>query len=73
MQIDVQQKLKGNKQLLNYLHTHSYWYKYLNRDPASIKNLENEYKESVRKYKIERASETLSTIEMLTSIVNTLK
>ena len=73
MQIDVQQKLNSNKQLLDYLHTHSYWYKYLNRDPASIKNLENEYKESVRKYKIERASETLSTIEMLTSIVNTLK
>ena len=65
MQIDVQQKLNSNKQLLDYLHTHSYWYKYLNRDLAS--------KESVRKYKIERASETLSTIEMLTSIVNTLK
>ncbi len=73
MQIEVQEKLKNNKPLLDYLHTHSYWYKYLNRDPANFKKLEDEYKENLRKYKMERASETLSTIEMLTSIVNTLK
>ena len=73
MQAEIQKKLRNNIQLLNYLHAHSYWYKYLNRDANNIRKLEDEYKENMRKYKLSKASETLSTIEMLTSIVNTLK
>ena len=73
MQINVQYKLTNKVELKKYLRTHSYWYKYLNREPDSLKKMESEYKEEVRKIKMERASEAMNTLEMLTSIVNTLK
>ena len=73
MLIETQYKLKENNQLSYYLRTHSYWYKYLNRNPDSIDALEREYKETMRKQKMERASEALSALETLTAIVNTLK
>lgn len=73
MLIETQYKLKENNQLSYYLRTHSYWYKYLNRNPDSIDELEREYKETMRKQKMERASEALSALETLTTIVNTLK
>ncbi len=73
MVYNVQNRLFENTALLNYLRTHSYWYKYLNRDASNFNKMQNEYKEMVRKAKVQKASDTLSTIEMLTSIVNTLK
>ena len=72
MRLDIQYKLKENKGLLEYLHTHSYWYKYLNRDNNFYNSLLNEYKEFMRTTKMNRASELMNTIEMITTIVNTL-
>ena len=42
MKLDVQFKLKSNPMYLEYLHSNSYWYKYLNRDESSINDFINE-------------------------------
>ena len=31
MRLDIQYKIRENRIYLDYLHSHSYWYKYLNR------------------------------------------
>ena len=32
MKLDIQYKIRENRIYLDYLHSHSYWYKYLNRN-----------------------------------------
>ena len=38
MTLETQFFLKSNEQYLNYLRTHSYWYKNLNRNPEQLRN-----------------------------------
>ena len=45
MILDIQFKLKSNKMYLDYLHTHSYWYKILNREPSSFHSFVDTVKE----------------------------
>lgn len=72
MKIEVLYKLKSNKDYLNYLHYHSYWYKYLNRDPVYLNDFINEYKEFNRNIKSNRVKEAIDTIDTLLTVVNTL-
>ena len=55
-----------------YLHTHSYWYKYLNRDPIYLNDFLKEYKEYNRLIKNNKFKETIDTIDAVLSIVSTL-
>ena len=44
MQVETRLKIKSNPNLYRYLRENSYWYKYLNRSPIYIKQLEEEMK-----------------------------
>lgn len=72
MKIEVLYKLKSNPDYMHYLHTHSYWYKYLNRDPRYLNDFLNEYKEYNRLIKNNKFKETIDTIDAVLSIVSTL-
>ena len=66
MTLDLQFKLKSNPMYLKYLHENSYWYKILNRDPDMLKT----------NYKLrpsDRLNKALSTFEMVSAIISSLK
>ena len=73
MTLDVQFKLKSNPNYIKYIRENSYWYKSLTRNP----NLFNDFVEEVKvKYKlrpVDKINNALTTIEMLQSIISTLK
>ena len=72
MKIEVLYKIKSNKDYINYLHTHSYWYKYLNRDPAYLNDFIREYKDFNRIMKSNRIKDTIDTIDTLLNVITTL-
>lgn len=73
MTLDLQFKFRNNPNYLKYLREHSYWYKYLNRDPNSFKIFENEVKEYYKLRPTDKIERILNGIEMIESIVTTLK
>ena len=72
MKIEILYKLKSNPEYINYLHTHSYWYKYLNRNPVYFNDFIKEYKEYNKIIKSNRIKDTINTIDALLSVVSTL-
>ena len=62
MTLDVQFKLKGNPNYINYLRQNSYWYKNLNHQITGSTSLETD--------RLERAVETIS---LLQNILSTMK
>ena len=72
MKIEVLYKLKSNIDYLNYLHSHSYWYKYLNRDPLYFNDFIKEYKEYNKIIKSNKLKETIDTIDTILNVVSTL-
>ena len=42
MTLDIQFKIKNDPNYIRYLHENSYWYKFLNRNPSSFKQFEEE-------------------------------
>ena len=72
MQVDVQLKIKNNPNLYRFLRDNSSCYKYLNRSPYALKDME----EAMKKYykltpqdKLERLGESLSLLETFISIM----
>lgn len=73
MTLETQYKLKSNPNYLMYLRRNSMWYKYLNRNPRYYKNFEEEVKERLSLRFSDRVSNALKTIEILESVVSSLK
>ena len=73
MTLDLQYKIKNNPNYENYLREHSYWYKYLNRDPYTFKQFETEVKEYYKLTRQDKFEKILNGIELVSMIVSTLK
>lgn len=73
MILDVQFKLKENPNYILFLRNNSYWYKNLTRNPSSIKDFLKYYKEYNKQQRIDKFMNTINYIEMLSSIMSTLK
>lgn len=73
MNLDTQFKLKNNPLYIKYLRENSYWYKILNREPNSFKTFEDEVKVNYKLRPEDRLSQALDYIEMLETIMSTLK
>ncbi len=65
MRVDILFRIRNNPHLYRYLRENSYWYKYLNRDPSSIRFMEEEMK---KKYKLTTADKINSIGEKLNLI-----
>lgn len=72
MKIEVLYKLKSNPEYIDYLHKHSYWYKYLNRDPVYLNEFLKEYKEFNRMIRSNKVKNTIDTIDTLLNVISTL-
>ena len=68
----IQDKLKNNPKYLEYLHTHSYWYKKLNRDIKYFNEFENEVKKAYKLYPHDRIEKALNIIDTLQTILTTI-
>ena len=73
MFLDIQFSLRNNPSYIKYLRYNSYWYKILLRNPSEFKNFKNTYKKFEQEEKIYKLSKTLDYLEMLSSIMSTLK
>lgn len=72
MIIETQIKIRSNPYLYNYLRDNSSWYKMLNRDPNSIKQLENEMKSAYKLNLTDRIDNIGKRIEMVRTFIDVL-
>lgn len=73
MTLDTQFKIKNNPNYIRYLREHSYWYKYLNRNPNSFNQFEEEAKEYFGLRPQDRINKMLDTVEMISTLVSGFK
>ena len=66
MNIKTQLQVRSNPNIYRYLREYSYWYKYLNRNGESIKELEREMKD---RYKL-RTEDKLESINNSISLIH---
>ena len=58
---------------LNYLRTHSYWYKNLNRNPEQLRNFIEEVKTEYKLTASDRIEKAIETVEFLETILSTMQ
>lgn len=73
MELDIMYKIKSNKKHYDFLRTHSYWYKYLNRDGNNYKLFIKEYKKYNREVNTNKVNDTINNIDMVTNILKVLE
>ena len=73
MNLDVQFKLRSNPLYIEYLHNNSYWYKILSRNPSMVNNFIDEAKTNLGLRTTDKISKALSSFEMISSILSSLK
>lgn len=73
MQVETLLKIKSNPNLYRYLRENSYWYKYLNRSPLSLKEMEEEMKEQYRLRPTDRLENVSNTIKMIESFLEIMR
>lgn len=73
MQVETRLKIKSNPNLYRYLRENSYWYKYLNRSPLSLKEMEEEMKEQYRLRPTDRLENVSNTIKMIESFLEIMR
>lgn len=73
MNIIIQNKLKENPKMLDYLKENSYWYKELNRNPNSYNNFIDFIKEKYKLRSTDKVETLLSNIDLVSSVLEVLK
>lgn len=73
MELSVLNKIKSNKKYYDFLRSHSYWYKYLNRNPDNLKKFLSEYKKYSRETTTNKVNDTINNIDMVTNILKVLE
>ena len=72
MELSIIYEIKRDKKHYNYLRTHSYWYKFLNRDPNNYKEFISAYKKYNRNATTNKVNDTINNIDMVTNILKVL-
>ena len=73
MKVAAKLRIKSNHYLYQYLQENSNWYKYLNRNPDSVNEMEEEMKVNYKlttKDKIDKVKDTLSLVESFIDIMS---
>ena len=69
MTLELQFKLKSNPMYLNYLHTSSNWYKYLNRNPDSFNDFIEEVKAAYKLRPQDKIDKIMNALDVLNIIM----
>lgn len=73
MDIKTQIYVRSNPDIYRYLREYSYWYKFLNRDPNVIKDLEREMKSRYKLTTEDRLEKINNSISLIHSFMDVLK
>ena len=73
MLVETQIKIRNNPYLYRYLRDNSSWYKALNRDPNSIKQMEIEMKNAYKLNLTDKIDNLSQKIDMVRTIIDILK
>lgn len=73
MKLDVQFKIKNNYLLQKYIRENSYWYKYLNRNPSLLSEMEREMKEKYKLTASDKINDISEKLDLLRTFMNVLK
>ncbi len=73
MIVETQIKIRNNPYLYRYLRDNSSWYKNLNRNPESIKDMETEMKQVYKLNLTDKIDNISQKIEMLRTFMDILK
>ena len=68
----IKLRIDQNPMLKKYLREHSYWYKYLDRNPSSIKEMEKEMKESYQLRAEDKLRKLGTQLEMISTFLDVL-
>lgn len=73
MEYFLQQKLGEDKKFKKYLDNNSNYIKYLNRNPENYKSFIKEMKEVYKDRPTDKLNDAINTIDIVSSILDTLK
>lgn len=73
MLVETQIKIRNNPYLYRYLRDNSSWYKVLNRDPNSIKQMEIEMKNAYKLNLTDKIDNLSQKIDMVRTFIDILK
>ena len=73
MLVEMQIKIRNNPYLYRYLRDNSSWYKALNRDPNSIKQMEIEMKNAYKLNLTDKIDNLSQKIDMVRTFIDILK
>lgn len=73
MDIRTQIMIRSNPNIYRFLREESYWYKYLNRNPNSMKDLEKAMKNKYKLTTEDRLEKVGNSISLLHSFMDVLK
>ena len=73
MLVETQIKIRNNPYLYRYLRNNSSWYKALNRDPNSIKQMEIEMKNAYKLNLTDKIDNLSQKIDMVRTFIDILK
>lgn len=73
MEYFLQNKLQEDKKFKKYLEENSGYIKYLNRNPDSFKNFMKEMKTLYKERTSDKLNDALNTIDIISSVLETLK
>lgn len=73
MLVEAQIKIRNNPYLYRYLRDNSSWYKALNRDPNSIKQMEIEMKNAYKLNLTDKIDNLSQKIDMVRTFIDILK
>ena len=73
MQVETRLKIKSNPNLYRYLRENSYWYKYLNRSPIFLKQLEEEMKERYKLRPVDKIENISNSMKLVQSFLDIMR
>lgn len=73
MQVETKLKIRENYYLYRYLREDSSWYKYLNRNPLIIKNMEDVAKKYYKLRGVDKLENVMNTINLVETFLEVLK
>ena len=73
MQVEARIAIQNNPNLKRYLKEHSLWYKYLNRSPKYLKQMEEVMKKEYKLTTEDRIEKIGESINLVSSLLSVLK
>lgn len=73
MTIDIQYSLSSNPLYIKFIREYSYWYKFLNRNPAYFNDFVKDMKNKYKLNPTDKLNRMLDNINMLETFLDVLK